>query len=103
MNRLKELRKEKGITAKQLADILKTTDSTVIRWEKSKQNISIDILKELSNIYNVSTDYILCLTDLKENIQLEEEEVKLLDNYRELDSKSKTIVQEQVNTLKKLL
>lgn len=103
MNRLKELRKEKGITAKQLADILKTTDSSVIRWEKSKQNISIDILKELSNIYNVSTDYILCLTDLKENIKLEEEEVKLLDNYRELDSKSKTIVQEQINTLKKLL
>lgn len=103
MNRLKELRKEKGITAKQLADILKTTDSSVIRWENSKQNISIDILKELSNIYNVSTDYILCLTDLKENIQLEEEEVKLLDNYRELDTKSKTIVQEQINTLKKLL
>ncbi len=102
MNRLKELRKEKRITAKQLAVILKTTDSSVIRWEKSKQNISIDILKELSNIYNVSTDYILCLTDLKENIQLEEE-VKLLDNYRELDTKSKTIVQEQINTLKKLL
>lgn len=103
MNRLRELRKEKGMTTKQLADILKTTDSTVIRWEKSKQNISIDILKELSNIYNVSIDYILCLTDLKENIQLEEEEVKLLDNYRELDTKSKTIVQEQINTLKKLL
>ncbi|EGT4117267.1 TPA: helix-turn-helix transcriptional regulator [Clostridioides difficile] len=103
MNRLKELRKEKGMTAKQLADILKTTDSTIIRWENSKQNISIDILKELSNIYNVSIDYILCLTDLKENIQLEEEEVKLLDNYRELDTKSKTIVQEQINTLKKLL
>ncbi|HBF1673476.1 TPA: helix-turn-helix transcriptional regulator [Clostridioides difficile] len=103
MNRLRELRKEKGMTAKQLADILKTTDSTVIRWEKSKQNISIDILKELSNIYNVSIDYILCLTGLKENIQLEEEEVKLLDNYRELDTKSKTIVQEQINTLKKLL
>ncbi|EQG38278.1 TPA: helix-turn-helix transcriptional regulator [Clostridioides difficile] len=103
MNRLKELRKEKGMTAKQLADILKTTDSTIIRWENSKQNISIDILKELSNIYNVSIDYILCLTDLKENVQLEEEEVKLLDNYRELDTKSKTIVQEQINTLKKLL
>lgn len=103
MNRLRELRKEKGMTAKQLADILKTTDSTVVRWEKSKQNISIDILKELSNIYNVSIDYILCLTDNRKNIQLEEEEKQLLDNYRELDTKSKTIVQEQINTLKKLL
>ncbi|WP_227451021.1 hypothetical protein [Clostridioides sp. ES-S-0108-01] len=45
----------------------------------------------------------LCLTDFKKNIQLEEEEVKLLDNYRELDNKSKTIVQEQITTLKKLL
>ncbi|MCC0783593.1 helix-turn-helix transcriptional regulator [Clostridioides sp. ES-S-0108-01] len=73
------------------------------KWENGNRKIDIDKLVELSNIYNVSIDYILCKTDLKENIKLEEEEVKLLDNYRELDSKSKTIVQEQINTLKKLL
>ncbi|MDV9873906.1 XRE family transcriptional regulator, partial [Clostridioides difficile] len=67
------------------------------------RKIDNETLIKLSNIYNVSIDYILCLTDNRENIQLEEEEKQLLNNYRELDTKSKTIVQEQVNTLKKLL
>lgn len=103
MNRLKELRKEKGISAKDLGELFNTTDVTILRYENEKQNINAIMLKKLSEFYNVSIDYILCLTDLKENIQLEEEEVKLLDNYRELDTKSKTIVREQINTLKKLL
>ncbi|MDV9786552.1 XRE family transcriptional regulator, partial [Clostridioides difficile] len=69
----------------------------------NRRKIDNETLIKLSNIYNVSIDYILCLTDNRENIQLEEEEKQLLNNYRELDTKSKTIVQEQVNTLKKLL
>ncbi len=103
MNRLKELRKEKGISAKELGELFNTTDVTILRYENEKQNINAIMLKKLSEFYNVSIDYILYLTDLKENIQLKEEEVELLDNYRELDTKSKTIVQEQINTLKKLL
>ncbi|MCC0705305.1 helix-turn-helix transcriptional regulator [Clostridioides sp. ES-S-0049-02] len=103
MNRLKEVRKERGYNIQEIADKLNVAYNSVLRWENGNRKIDIDKLVELSNIYNVSIDYILCKTDLKENIQLKEEEVKLLDNYRELDTKSKTIVQEQINTLKKLL
>lgn len=103
MNRLKELRNELRLTTKELATMLDITDVTISRWENCKRDISTDYLVKLSNIYNVSIDYILCLTDVKENVQLLEDEKQLLDNYRELDNKSKTIVQEQVNTLKKLL
>ncbi|MGO1042226.1 helix-turn-helix domain-containing protein [Clostridioides difficile] len=103
MNRLKEVRKERGYNIQEIADKLNVAYNSVLRWENGNRKIDIDKLVELSNIYNVSIDYILCKTDLKENTQLKEEEVKLLDNYRELDNKSKTIVQEQINTLIKLL
>ncbi|HBF1185970.1 TPA: helix-turn-helix transcriptional regulator [Clostridioides difficile] len=103
MNRLRELRKENKYTVQDVADKLSVNKNSVVRWENGNRKVDTEKLIELSHIYNVSIDYILCLTDNRENIQLEEEEKQLLDNYRELDTKSKTIVQEQINTLKKLL
>lgn len=102
-NRLRELRKEKGYTIKELSQIINVSDISISRYENNKRDADIKTLKDLAKLYNVSLDYITCITDNKENIQLEEEEKQLLNNYRELDTKSKTIVQEQVNTLKKLL
>ncbi|MCO5822836.1 helix-turn-helix transcriptional regulator [Clostridioides difficile] len=103
MNRLRELRKEKGYSTQQVGELLNVHYVTIQNYETGRRKIDNETLIKLSNIYNVSIDYILCLTDNKGNVKLEEEEVKLLDNYRELDTKSKTIVQEQINTLKKLL
>ncbi|EQJ49029.1 helix-turn-helix family protein [Clostridioides difficile CD88] len=103
MNRLRELRKEKGYSTQQVGELLGVHYVTIQNYETNRRKIDNETLIKLSNIYNVSIDYILCLTDNRENIQLEEEEKQLLNNYRELDTKSKTIVQEQVNTLKKLL
>ncbi|HFL2422551.1 TPA: helix-turn-helix domain-containing protein [Clostridioides difficile] len=103
MNRLRELRKEMHLSTQEIADKLNVHYTSIQNWENGRRKIDIEKLKELSHIYNVSIDYILCLTDNRENIQLEEEEKQLLNNYRELDTKSKTIVQEQINTLKKLL
>ncbi|MCC0705301.1 helix-turn-helix transcriptional regulator [Clostridioides sp. ES-S-0049-02] len=102
MNRLRELRKENKYTVQDVADKLSVNKNSVVRWENGNRKVDTEKLIELSNIYNVSIDYILCITDNRENIQLEEEEKQLLNNYRELDTKSKTIVQEQINTLKKL-
>ncbi|MDI0267316.1 helix-turn-helix transcriptional regulator [Clostridioides difficile] len=103
MNRLRELRKEMNLSTQEIANKLNVHYTSIQNWENGRRKIDIDKLKDLAKLYDVSLDYITCLTDNRENIQLEEEEKQLLNNYRELDSKSKTIVQEQVNTLKKLL
>ncbi|MDI0267908.1 helix-turn-helix transcriptional regulator [Clostridioides difficile] len=103
MNRLRELRKEMNLSTQEIANKLNVHYTSIQNWENGRRKIDIDKLKDLAKLYNVSLDYITCITDNKENIQLEEEEKQLLNNYRELDTKSKTIVQEQVNTLKKLL
>ncbi|MCC0642182.1 MULTISPECIES: helix-turn-helix domain-containing protein [unclassified Clostridioides] len=103
MNRLRELRKEMNLSTQEIANKLNVHYTSIQNWENGRRKIDIDKLKDLAKLYDVSLDYITCLTDDRENTQLEEEEKQLLNNYRELDTKSKTIVQEQINTLKKLL
>lgn len=92
-----------NLSTQEIANKLNVHYTSIQNWENGRRKIDIDKLKDLAKLYDVSLDYITCLTDDRENTQLEEEEKQLLNNYRELDTKSKTIVQEQINTLKKLL
>ncbi len=63
-NRLKELRKQNGLTQKELADILKVGQSNVAAYERNATSISIDKLLTLSELYNVSMDYLTCKSDI---------------------------------------
>ncbi len=61
--RLVELRKEKSYTQQYVADYLNIDRSNYSKYELGKLELSIDMLIALSKLYNVSTDYILCLTN----------------------------------------
>ena len=61
--RIKELRIEKGITQKQLAEILGCSQSMVTRWEKGECDATGEIIKKLALYFNVSADYLLEITD----------------------------------------
>ena len=65
MNRLKELRKEKNLLQKDIAEFLKMSQNGYSQYENEITDIPTVVLKKLSNYYNVSIDYILCLTDNK--------------------------------------
>lgn len=56
-----ELRKEKGLTQQEVADYLKIDRSNYSKYELAKLEINIDMLRKLSKLYDVSTDYILGL------------------------------------------
>ena len=56
-----ELRKEKGLTQQEVADYLKIDRSNYSKYELAKLEIKIDMLRKLSKLYDVSTDYILGL------------------------------------------
>lgn len=60
--RIYELRISFGWTQVQLAQKLGITKQTVSNWENDNIQPSIDMLVKLSNIFNVSTDYLLGLT-----------------------------------------
>lgn len=60
--RIYEVRMSFGWTQVQLAQKLGVTKQTVSNWENDNIQPSIDMLVKLSNIFNVSTDYLLGLT-----------------------------------------
>jgi len=58
MNRLKELRKKKGYSQKQLADILFVNQTAVSQWERGVTHPNKNTLLKLCELYNVTIDYI---------------------------------------------
>jgi len=60
MNRFKELRKQNGYkTQEELAKILYVNQTAVSQWERGVTTPSPPILVKLSQLYNVTTDYLL--------------------------------------------
>ncbi len=66
MNRLKELRKENNLLQKDIAAFLKMSQNGYSQYETEITDVSTTILRRLSEFYNVSIDYILCLTNIKD-------------------------------------
>lgn len=62
--RIKELREERNLTQSCLAKHLSIKQNTYSQYENGKRQIPIEILIELAKFYEVSTDYILELTDV---------------------------------------
>ena len=61
--KIKELRLEKGMSQKQLAEQIGQAQSTLVYWETNKQEPTISALKKLCLYFNVSADYLLGLED----------------------------------------
>jgi len=57
--KIRELRKEKGLTQKELAKMLKTTDDSIYSWEKARSEPSIDFIIKLCDVFDISADYLL--------------------------------------------
>ena len=64
--RLKELREDNDYTQQKIADMLYINRRTYSAYETGVNNLPVEILVKLANIYNTSTDYILGLTDKTE-------------------------------------
>ena len=65
MNRLKELRKEKGMSQKALADKLGVSYRTWQYWENGASSIKPDNLKTLCEIFDVDAPYLLGYNTVK--------------------------------------
>nr|DAM97146.1 MAG TPA: helix-turn-helix domain protein [Caudoviricetes sp.] len=87
MNRIKELRIEKGILQSDLAKRLKMGQATVSNWETGRHEPDQNALLEMSKIFDASIDYILGNSDIKKAPSLEDaglsaEEAELLKLFR---------------------
>lgn len=58
-NRLKEVRTKRNMTQRQLAEQLHISPQVYSRYEKGDREMPISLLMEISNLFNVSVDYLL--------------------------------------------
>ena len=68
MEKLKELRKEKGISLKELGSIVGVAECTMSLYENGKRQPDYETLLKLAEYYGVSVDYILRGDDESERL-----------------------------------
>ena len=64
--RIKQLRKKKGISQSELAELIGVKTNTVSTWERGTRKPDFEALNLLSNYFEVSFEYILGSSDKEE-------------------------------------
>ena len=64
ITRIKELREEKGITQKQLGEVLGFCRNTISQYETAVNEPSLLTIKKLCDYFEVSAGYILGFEDI---------------------------------------
>lgn len=62
---IRNLRIDRGLTQKQIAELLHIKQNTYSQYELGVLNFSVDALMTLADFYGVSVDYLLGRTDVK--------------------------------------
>lgn len=95
MNRLKELRTEKGLTQQELADIVDVTKLTIANWENEKHKVKSDKAQQLAEYFGVSVRYLLGYSEDKRDTpiafnspeEFERARAKLIEQLEGSDTK----------------
>lgn len=104
MNRLKYLREEKNMLQEDLAKVLEVSQKTISNYETGERDMSTETLAKLSEYFNVSIDYILGNSDIRnpENIEIDTDKLYIglsTKDYENITDKQK----EQITELAKLI
>lgn len=80
MNRLRELRLEKGIKQEDLAGRLKVRRQTVSRYETGNLDLDTDTIRLICEIFGCTADYLLCLSSQRTTL-ISDEDAALVEAY----------------------
>lgn len=64
-DRLKELRTEKSLSQTKLAELFNISQQAVSHYEKGVRDIDTSLIKNLANFFDVSTDYLLGISEIR--------------------------------------
>lgn len=85
---LKNLRKNRGFTQEQIADLIGCTVKTYRSWEKGETRPDTYNLIALSELYHVSTDYLLGLIEEKDH------DIKFIHEYTGLSESTISVLKD---------
>ena len=107
-SRIKQLREKRGLIQEILAVELGITQQMLSKYERDVTLIKVDILKKIAAYFNVTTDYLLGVSDVKRDLngQMKMNEVlyeyyDLVEVYKELDPCDQEMIWSIIQIVKK--
>lgn len=86
MNRIKQLRREFGYSQEALAKIMNCTGMTISRYETGKGEMDTATINRLCDVFDCTSDYLLCRTDVPNGqLPATEEELRPVLNAKIYD------------------
>lgn len=83
-SRIKQLRENRGLIQEILASELGITQQMLSKYERDVLCIKVDVLKRIAEYFNVTTDYLLGVSEVKRDLQGQLKVNKTLDTYYDL-------------------
>ncbi len=84
IERILQLKEERNLTSRELERCAGLSPSTLSQWKKGKGKPSLESLIKIAEFFQVSADYLLCLSDDRQQrpqAPLTEEDKLLLQSY----------------------
>ena len=107
-SRIKQLREKRGLIQEILAAELGITQQMLSKYERDITFIKVDILKKIAVYFNVTTDYLLGLSEVKRDLQGQmkvnetlDEYYDLVDIYKNLDKYDQEMIWSIIQIIKK--
>ncbi len=103
--RMKQLRKEKGISQQTLAEAMGVSQQSINNYENKTIEPDIAMLKKMAVYFDTTIDYILGYANTRYPIEdnaayfLSESEGKLITHYRALSPRHRACVNQVIDTL----
>jgi len=82
MNRIKALRGERGLTQKELGDLIGKSNHSIQKYETGDSTVPENVIHSLCDILGATADYLLCRTDINDR-RLELRGDQLPENLRD--------------------
>ena len=98
MKNLKLLRNKHNLSQQRLADILHISQQSIYKYENDIATPDIETLTRMADYFNTSIDYLVGYTEIPHKIEpvseamLNNEELNLIQSYRELSPSHKEII-----------
>lgn len=107
-SRIKQLRENRGLIQEILAAELGITQQMLSKYEIDILCIKVDVLMKIAEYFNVTTDYLLGISEVKRDLQGQMKMNKTLDTYydlieiyKDLDEYDQKMVWSIMQTVKK--
>ena len=108
-NRIKSLREKRGLIQELLATELRITQQMLSKYERDSSIIKVDVLKKLAGYFNVTTDYLLGLSDVKRDLtgqirinETIDEYYDLIEVYKKLDKYDQEMIWTMIQAVRKI-